>query len=124
MKIRIKGNTIRIRLSKSEVDRFAVNHRIEDHTEFGDTKFSYALVSGPQYAQMGADFKDGIITMFLTEKQAEEWTKTTLIGLENDMPIGNGKNLYVLLEKDFKCIDETHEDQTDKFDHPLAVKKP
>ncbi|MBL0103415.1 MAG: hypothetical protein IPP51_06430 [Bacteroidetes bacterium] len=91
MKIRIKGNTIRIRLSKSEVDRFAVNHRIEDHTEFGDTKFSYALVSGPQYAQMGADFKDGIITMFLTEKQAEEWTKTTLIGLENDMPIGNGK---------------------------------
>jgi len=35
------------------------------------------------------------------------------------MDIGDDKHLYLLLEKDFKCIDApAHEDQSDNFENP------
>ena len=30
------------------------------------------------------------------------------------------KKLYILIEKDFKCLDNTIEDQSDNYPNPLA----
>jgi hypothetical protein len=35
----------------------------------------------------------------------------------------NGKELFLLLEKDFVCLDETIEDQSDNYPNPLMDKK-
>jgi len=43
MKLRIKGNSIRLRLLKSEVEKFAEDGRISDETSFGKNAFRYTL---------------------------------------------------------------------------------
>ena len=124
MKIRIKGNTVRIRLSRSEITRFAEEGYIESSTAFVSNVFTYALQSRPdEYGhELSADFKDGVVTMYMPEKMAREWVESERVGFDTWMDVDNGEKLYLLLEKDFKCLDETVEDQSDNYENPLAYK--
>lgn len=118
MKIRIKGNSIRIRLSKSEVDLFAAKGYVEERTEFEHCSFFYAVKNTPA-KNLSADFINGSITLFVPEHLAKKWATTNLVGLDHNMPVNNGSYLYILLEKDFKCIDAiVTEDQSDYFENP------
>ena len=121
MKIRIKGNSIRIRLSKSEVDTFGHEGYLEEKTEFaGGRSFVYALSKYHTHVSISADLTHDKITMLVPASRAEEWVTTDLVGLSDNMDVGEGKTLFLLLEKDFKCIDnEVTEDQSDNFDNPL-----
>ena len=49
MKLRIKGNSIRFRLTKPEVDYFEKENYLEEKTHFGNTEFVYHgfELSGP-----------------------------------------------------------------------------
>ena len=121
MKIRIKGNSVRLRLSKSEVDSFGEQGYVEEQTQFGSTALTYAL---QRYngEQMKADFTDGKVTMYLPEQLAEQWKDERKVGFDAMMPLPGGNELYLLLEKDFKCLDATGgEDQSDNYDNPLAA---
>jgi hypothetical protein len=119
MKIRIYGNSVRIRLSRSEVEKFGKEGYLEDKTEFGDSNLIYALQSKPNGNDLSASFDGNKITMFVPEKLQREWTGSEKVGYEANMPIGNDKTLYLLLEKDFKCIDNTMmEDQSDNYENP------
>jgi hypothetical protein len=120
MKIRIKGNSIRFRLTKSEVDTFARTGYIEDRTEFGNHLFMYALRRNPDVHELQAGFVGIKITMHVPAWMAEEWTTTDEVGYNNVYTYDNGKQLSLLLEKDFVCIDTAvKEDQSDNFVNPL-----
>ena len=121
MKIRIKGNSIRLRLTKTEVDNFAANGVVEEKTEFGDTYFSYRMESSPHHQELAAVYQGNLITVFIPTAIAQNWTSTELVGFENKMDIGNDKQLFLLVEKDFVCLDNTFEDQSDNFPNPNAV---
>lgn len=118
MKIRIKENSIRIRLSKSETALFAAKGYLEERTDFGNSNFIYGVKSTEDNI-MSADFINGNITMHVPRHLIEEWITSNLVALDYDMPVNNGKTLYLLLEKDFKCIDALiTEDQSDYFENP------
>ena len=119
MKLRIKGNTIRLRLTKSEVDYFGEHLRIEEQTQFGTTSFYYAL-HAEDIGQMRATFEQNRIMVSVPMKQALEWVGTDAVGCDSEMDIGGGRKLFLLVEKDFKCLDETVEDQSDNYENPLA----
>ena len=121
MKIRIKGNSIRLRLTKTEVDNFAANGFVEEKTEFGDTYFSYRMESSGHHQELAAAYLGNLITIFIPTAIAQNWTSTELVGFENKMDIGNNKQLFLLVEKDFVCLDNTFEDQSDNFPNPNAV---
>lgn len=121
MKIRIKGNSIRLRLTKTEVDNFAANGFVEEKTEFGDTYFSYRMENSPHHQELAAVYHGNLITVFIPTAIAQNWTSTELVGFENKMDIGNDKQLFLLVEKDFVCLDNTFEDQSDNFPNPNAV---
>jgi hypothetical protein len=122
MKIRIKGNSIRIRLSRTEVDSFGKDGYLEERTEFGNNAFIYALRNTQDAKELSAEFIDGKLTVLVPDRLTKEWTTTEKVGYDNNMDIGDGKQLYLLLEKDFKCIDAAvTEDQSDNFDNPLKV---
>lgn len=121
MKIRIKGNSIRLRLTKTEVDNFAANGFVEEKTEFGNTYFSYRMENSDQHKELAAAYEGNLITVFIPTAIAQNWTSTDLVGFENKMDIGNNKQLFLLVEKDFVCLDNTFEDQSDNFPNPNAV---
>ena len=123
MKLRIKGNSIRFRLTKSEVDYFGKFGLLEETTSFGRTQLIYELKITNQNEGLTATLVENRITLFVPVNMAKEWTTTEKVGYGGEMEIGDGKILYLLLEKDFKCLDETTEDQSDNYDNPLAALK-
>jgi hypothetical protein len=121
MKIRIKGNSIRIRLTRTEVDNFGKFGVLEEATEFGDAKLIYAIESISTIDELQASFANNRITVKVPEAIKHEWISTDRIGFENKFNIGNDKQLFLLIEKDFVCLDNTFEDQSDNYPNPNAV---
>jgi len=118
MKIRIKGNSIRYRLTKSEVETFCKTGRFEETTDFGNTKFIYALQAKEGITVLDARFEGNAITLFLEQSKSNDWFKTNQVGFSHRINRPNGTTLELLLEKDFVCMDETVEDQSDNYPNP------
>ncbi len=120
MKIRIKGNSLRIRISKPEVEKFCSTGFLGDETMFGTNVFRYYLERVRNDGQLNADFENGAITMFVPDHLLENWDTNETVGFSYKRDLGDGKELFLLLEKDFKCIDNSmQEDQSENFDNPL-----
>lgn len=113
MKLRIKGNSVRLRLLKTEVDLFPHTLYIEERTDITGNIFKYALQCVDGTDRMTAEFKDNKLTVFIPLSFVKDWPKNDVVGFESE---NNG--LHILVEKDFKCLEDTREDQTDNFENP------
>jgi hypothetical protein len=115
MKIRIKGNSLRYRLSKTDVETFFNNGYLEEQTIFGNNTLTYALqVHGADC--LSVDFENNKIVVFVPGIMAGNWAGTDKVGF--DSTVGS---LYLLIEKDFQCLDNTAEDQSDNYPNPSLV---
>jgi hypothetical protein len=122
MKIRIKGNSLRYRLTRPEVQRFAETGLVEERTNFGPAALSYALCS-TDAGELSATFGDNRITLYLPAVLVDEWIHTDKVGFEHRMPLnGTEESLYLLVEKDYTCLDNVDEDQSDNYPNPLLKK--
>ncbi len=120
MKIRIKGNSIRLRLTRSDLDRFAQEAYLEEKTAFGNNTFIYALQRSDSLQELSADYTGNKMMVYMPKVFAEKWQDSNEVGYSNKLSLPEGKELFILVEKDFKCIDsELAEDQSDNFDNPL-----
>jgi hypothetical protein len=111
MKIRIKGNSIRYRLSMSDMAKFGLDGYLEEVVDFGKSQLTYALQKCPGES-LDAAFIDNKIVVFMPYRWAREWIETDRVGFENKGP------LYLLIEKDFQCLDNVAEDQSDNYPNP------
>lgn len=117
MKMRIKGNSLRIRLTKPEVGKLADTGFLEEQTLFAGSKFVYALQSVDRN-ELWATLDTNKITMFVPSELIREWPQNNVVGFNANMPVSENDTLYLLLEKDFACIDEPIEAQTDHYENP------
>jgi hypothetical protein len=120
MKIRIKGSSIRLRISQSEVAYFGQHGKLEETTNFANSSFVYRLISTEKYNALNAEYSENVITVFMPSTLAQEFVNTQRVGFESDIETGGGRKLFILVEKDFKCLDNTTEDQSDNYPNPLA----
>ena len=119
MKIRIKGNSIRYRLTQTEIVNFGKNGYLEERTEFlNGTAFHYRLEKKTGITNLEASFSGNNICVFVPESIADKWITTDIVGFDNRIKIGEGKELFLLIEKDFVCLDHTFEDQSDNYPNP------
>jgi len=114
MKIRIKGNSLRYRLTKTDVNSFCIDGYLEETTRFGNNELVYAVKLYNEN-DLSAGFENNKITLFMPHSFAKEWAETERVGFES-----KNQDLYLLIEKDFKCLDEVAEDQSDNYPNPLA----
>lgn len=122
MKLRIKGNSLRIRLTKTEVERISgEDGYLEEETSFGNGKLIYALQQVTTGNELSAAMEGNKITMFVPAALTAGWPKNNVVGFEAKMPLEDNKSLYLLLEKDFVCLDHTNEDQSDNYENPNKV---
>ena len=116
MKIRIKGNSLRYRLTKTDVENFDRDGYLEESTNFGSQLFKYAQQrSATEFLTAG--FSDNTIIMYMPAAMTVEWASTDRVGYES-----NHNQMYLLIEKDFKCLDNVAEDQSDNYPNPLSLK--
>lgn len=114
MKIRIKGNSLRYRLTKSDVERFATEGYIEEEINFGAARLTYSLQK-TAIGNLFTTFENSNITLYMPISMAEEWVNTDRVGFEK-----KEVDMHLLIEKDFKCLDNVAEDQSDNYPNPLA----
>ena len=115
MKIRIKGNSLRYRLTKSDVDRLDKEGYVEENTDFGGQILIYAL---QRYALPGltASFQNNVITLYMHADMVNDLATTERVGFN---AVNN--QLHLLVEKDFICLDTVAEDQSDNYPNPLLA---
>ena len=116
MKLRIKGNSVRYRLNKSEVEALPKTGYLEERTDFGPAALVYALRVRPEGSELSAAFEDNKITLYVPEALIGGWAESQVVGFEAHTALEGAGSLYLLLEKDFKCLDRLTEDQSDNYD--------
>lgn len=120
MKLRIKGNSIRIRLDRRDIERLVREGRVVDALQFGPgLEFSYAVEVAPAPRERPeASYAEGKITLRIDPADASEWLEGDRVGFDHKQPVDGGV-IRVLLEKDFACIDRpAGEEEDDAFAFP------
>lgn len=124
MKLRLKNNSVRLRLTKSEVEEFEKTGHVEEAINIGPKpgqSFHYSVQSTSETEYIRAELENNRITVFLPQTEVNEWTRTPKVGLEGEQSVGKGKPLYILVEKDFTCLKpRAGEDDSDTFPYPLS----
>jgi hypothetical protein len=122
MKIRIKGNSIRLRLTKTEVSQFAESGVLAETTQMMGGELVYTLRASSDVETLAAEWKSPNQIQFLMSVDlANEWTQSETVGHQHQLQLPNGAELFLLIEKDFVCLDNTFEDQSDNYPNPNAV---
>jgi hypothetical protein len=121
MKLRIQGNSIRLRLSRTDVATLAVGTPLIEHVAFGPGSsghFIYSLETGAVQA-LEAHHIPGHIRLTMPTAWAQTWLQSDTVGFEGQQEIAPGQFLKLLVEKDFKCLDQAMSpDQADAFPNP------
>ena len=112
MKLRIKGDTIRLRLTQSEVTAVADGDVVVETTSLSQP-FSYAL--DPSGETMGAAFAAGRMTVNIPRTTVRQWASTDAVSLR-----GREGGVDILVEKDFTCLIPREGENPDAFPNPLA----
>jgi len=89
MKLRIKGNSIRLRLLRTEVEKFAAAGQISEEIEFGTDRSSYlrySLVTSPGAESIAARFSGNEISIVVPIAIANKWTSSDEVGFECEQP--------------------------------------
>ncbi len=121
MKIRILGNSIRLRLNKPEVKELCTHGKVTQKTHFKDAVFYYAVELSSYHPSLTAEF-DGIgIKLFLPETLASQWDKDDRVGFQATLKVKDGEELSLLLEKDFTCLVPRGEDESENYPNPKSI---
>lgn len=122
MKLRIKDNSVRLRLARSEVDILRDRGEVVARTGFpGSRTFQYRVESSPASVSPTALFSDNTVTVRCPEADVLLWAKTDQVSLSGEQTLDDGEKLTILVEKDFACLTPREgEDESDRFPHPEA----
>lgn len=120
MKLRIKGNSLRLRVTRSETARLIETGRIEEIIRFGaedDAKLTYALEHSAATTHLSVCYRPLEVTVMLSTGDARRWTETDQVGFYRDIDL-RGEVLAVMVEKDFACLDRSDAENEDAFENP------
>ena len=122
MKLRIKGNSIRLRLGQSEVRRLFNEGVVGEFTDFGafsQQRFGYALHVTLDDPNVSATFADGRMIVRVPAGAIRQWAQTDQISIRALQRTTDGSELRILIEKDLECIEPAaDESQEDAFPNP------
>ena len=131
MKLRIRGNSLRLRLLRGEVELFGTTGRVMETIQFGAApaaQLSYVLEADSEAQEISANFIDNKVTVSIPDSMARNWVDSDEVSLKSEQSIENGKQngtsenvLKLLIEKDFVCLDRKNDaDNADAFPHPTG----
>ena len=122
MKIRIKGNSIRLRLTRSEVSAFARSGCIVEQTCFGlGRSMTYMLRAARDARAISARYWGDTVTVCVPMSVAQGWGAGDDVALSDEQPVGDGQWLSILIEKDFQCLHGDAVPDPDAYPHPAEV---
>jgi hypothetical protein len=124
MKLRIRDNSVRLRLMRGEVETLRDTGLVSASTPFpGGRTFRYCVESSPASVSIAAFFSDNEISVRLPETTVLAWANSEQVSISGEQVLADGDQLKILVEKDFVCLtNREDEDESDMYPHPEADK--
>jgi len=123
MKLRIRGDSIRLRLKRGEVEQIAAGASIVEETHLPNAVFTFRLDIS-ENDDVSASFNNGSLVVNLPKSRVLNWASTDEVSLVAEQELPGAGSLSLLIEKDFSCLEPGHhrdcEDDADTFPHPSA----
>ena len=117
MKLRIRANTIRFRLSQSEIKTLEAGDFVEANLFF-EPKFRYKI-EVQNTDKIACKYEDNSLTVSLPKQEVRIWTGSEQVGIRGIQTLENGEEIKILVEKDFRClVPRGEEEDLDTFKHP------
>ncbi len=124
MKLRIKGDSLRLRISPGEMNRLLESGRIAETICFGPQpheQLTYALMTNTDQtlldSAMTIRYCTREITVVVSAEQTRVWAKGSQVGIYAMVNAGDAQ-LELAVEKDFACLDKDDAENQDTFPHP------
>ncbi len=119
MKLRIRGQSVRFRLSPDDVATLGRGEPLKESLVFGpSTAFVYGLVPSDVTA-ITVDAETNALLFLCPRRLIATLVETEEVGFESVVD-GVEPGLTVLVEKDFQCLIPRGEDDGTTFPHPNA----
>jgi Family of unknown function (DUF7009) len=122
VKIRMKGNSLRLRVARSELARLREGGEIRETIRFDaspEASFTWALETGRQErATTMVRYSPGCIAVVVAPAAMRLWQRDDQVGIYARVDAGADEPLEVIVEKDFACLDGSDADNTDTFENP------
>ncbi len=119
MKLRIKGDSLRLRLTQGEMRALAEQGEVDDRIHFpGGPALVYRVRVDRHGQEISASYNSNLIDIRVPEALSERWCGTDLVTLSASQTVSTGE-LRIVLEKDWACLAPREgEDESDNFPHP------
>ena len=119
MKLRLQGNTLRLRLRRSDVEQLLATGRVEETVLFPGGALAYSLVLDDAVDVACADMTGSEIRVRLPRQQGLTWCHGEETSLSSP-----GVVPTVLVERDFVRTAVEEPDDHDRFTNPRSGRKP
>jgi hypothetical protein len=124
MKLRLRSNSLRFRLTQREVLKLLTEGSMQESVRFSPVEsdlLTYSLHSVGGSGGITARFNNGVIRVEVPKSLVETWANTDQVGIDSTQSIAEEKTLRIVIEKDFRCLQPRSEvDERDNFPNPLA----
>lgn len=122
MKLRLRHNSIRLRLTQGEVMGLNESGRVGECVAFGpDEKqhFSYVLVANADAARVSATCEPGMFVITLPKNLVKQWADSDELTISAHQPAGKTDPLQIIIEKDLACLHPSNpSDNDDTYPNP------
>ena len=98
MKIRIKGNSVRLRLTKTEVESFHKEGKNLETVRFANKTLTYVLEAKENITSLKSDYRDDTITIYFPEQERHTWATSERVGYSNEVDWNDPTALSILVE--------------------------
>ena len=116
MKLRIQGDSIRLRLTVGEVAAIGRGEAVRETTHLEGERFGYSLTPLADATVVAAAFDGGLMRVTLPTRMAQRWAETEEVSLH-----GAAGAVSILVEKDFDCLEpRAGDEKLDTFPNPKA----
>src|SRR5581483_5396465 len=116
MKLRIKGSSLRLRLTQFEVRHLESQGEVTELVPFASgAKLAYRVRTDSQNREISATYVDNVIDVRIPREMALTWAHTDQVTLSQTEAVTGGE-LRIVIEKDWNCLaPRSDEDESDQF---------
>ncbi len=119
MKLRIKGDSLRLRVGPSEIARLMEKGRVEETIHLGledDKRLTYALEVG-DVGGIAVRHEGTRVAVILPTGSARAWAQGADVGVYGSVGVSSGR-LEIAVEKDWACLDKSEGEDAETFPNP------
>lgn len=116
MKLRIQDDSLRLRLTRGEVEDVGRGLAVERTVHFpGGRSLQYIVAGSAAATSPQAAYSGDAIRVSLPEARLKSWANGDEVGIE-----GQDGPIRILVEKDFQCLHRGADSEPDAFPNPLG----